>query len=77
MNGDDRYLRIAVAFARTTMAPGAQLCRACIDVLEVSGAGISVMTGEQAGPLFASNARMRELIGKNSLGIRLLEMPRW
>ena len=24
-----------------------------------------------------SNARMRELIGKNSLGIRLLEMPRW
>ena len=24
-----------------------------------------------------SNARMRELIGKNSLGIKLLEMPRW
>ena len=24
-----------------------------------------------------SNARMRELIGKNALGIRLLEMPRW
>jgi hypothetical protein len=59
VNGDDRYLRIAVAFARATMAPGAQLCRACIDVLEVSGAGISVMTGEQAGPLCASNARMR------------------
>jgi alkylation response protein AidB-like acyl-CoA dehydrogenase len=24
-----------------------------------------------------SNARMRELVGKNSLGIKLLEMPRW
>ena len=24
-----------------------------------------------------SNARMRELIGKNALGINLLEMPRW
>jgi len=24
-----------------------------------------------------SNARMRELIGKNALGIKLLEMPRW
>ena len=24
-----------------------------------------------------SNARMRELVGKNALGIRLLEMPRW
>jgi alkylation response protein AidB-like acyl-CoA dehydrogenase len=24
-----------------------------------------------------SNARMRELVGKNALGIKLLEMPRW
>jgi hypothetical protein len=59
VNGDDRYMRIAVAFARATMAPRAQLCSACIEVLDVSGAGISVMAGEQAGPLCASNARMR------------------
>ena len=24
-----------------------------------------------------SNGRLRELIGKNALGIKLLEMPRW
>lgn len=53
--------RIALAFARATTKPRARLCTACIEVLDVSGAGITVMAGEQAGPLCVSNERMRLL----------------
>ena len=53
--------RIALAFARATTRPRDRLCTACIEVLEVSGAGITVMAGEQAGPLCVSNERMRLL----------------
>ena len=57
MNGDDRLVRIAVAFARATATPWAGLCSACVDVLEVTGAGITVMAGGQPGPLCVSDAR--------------------
>jgi hypothetical protein len=58
---DERMMRIAVAFAKATTAPAARLCTACIDVLEVSGAGITVMGGDIAGPLCVSNDRMAVL----------------
>jgi hypothetical protein len=55
-------MRIAVAFARAvTRSPRAGLCDACVDVLEVSGAGITVMGGGQTGQLCVSGTRMAAL----------------
>jgi hypothetical protein len=36
-------------------------CSACIDVIKVSGAGITLMGGEQNGPVCVSDARMAAL----------------
>ena len=63
MSDDERLMRIAVAFARASATPLAGLCSACVDVLEVSGAGITIMAGEQTGPLCVSDARMAVLEG--------------
>ena len=60
MNGE-RSLRIAVAFARAVATPTSGLCTACVEVLDVSGAGITVMGGGQAGPLCVSSERMASL----------------
>jgi hypothetical protein len=57
----ERMMRIAVAFARSTATPNARLCGACLDVLHVSGAGITVMSVEQEGPLCASDDQMSVL----------------
>jgi hypothetical protein len=55
-------LRIAVAFAREAVkSPRARLCSACVDVLDVTGAGITIMGGGQAGPICVSNPRMAAL----------------
>jgi hypothetical protein len=56
---DDRTGRIAVALAREALrAPAGQLCRACVEVLAVSGAGITLMAGRQAGPICVSSSRV-------------------
>lgn len=48
--------RLAVAFAReTARASTGRLCTACVDVLCVTGAGITIMGGDQAGPICVSN----------------------
>ena len=58
----EQSVRIAVAFAReAAKSPAASLCAACVDVLGVTGAGITVMGGGQAGPLCVSNKRMAAL----------------
>ena len=58
----DQSLRIAVAFAReAAKSPEARLCSACVDVLDVTGAGITIMGGGQAGPICVSNPRMAAL----------------
>lgn len=58
----DQSLRIAVAFAReAAKSPEARLCSACVDVLDVAGAGITIMGGDQAGPVCVSNPRMAAL----------------
>ena len=45
----DQSLRIAVAFAReAAKSPEARLCSACVDVLDVTGAGITIMGGGQS-----------------------------
>jgi hypothetical protein len=62
MNRGDRATRFAVAFARgLTRSPAATLCSVCADMLEVSGAGITVMGGGQAGPVCVSSQRMSAL----------------
>jgi hypothetical protein len=55
-------LRIAVAFAReAAKSPEARLCSACVDVLAVTGAGITIMGGDHAGPVCVSSPRMAAL----------------
>ncbi len=58
----EQSTRIAVVFARAvTKSPKAGLCDACVELLLVSGAGISVMGGGQAGQLCVSSQRMADL----------------
>jgi hypothetical protein len=61
MSGE-QSTRIAVAFARAAAkSPPTGLCGACVDVLAVAGAGITVMSGGQAGPVCVSSQRMAAL----------------
>jgi GAF domain/ANTAR domain len=60
LNGE-QSMRIAVAFARAVTRSESGLCSACVDVLGVSGAGITVMSGDQTGPLCVSSDRMATL----------------
>ncbi len=53
----DQSSRIAVAFAReTAKSPTARLCTACVEVLEVTGAGITVLSGTDPGPICVSDS---------------------
>ncbi len=55
-------MRIAVAFARAvTKTPSEGLCSACVELLVVSGAGITVMGGTHSGPLCVSSQRVATL----------------
>lgn len=52
----DQSGRLAVAFARATARSStARLCTACVEVLSVTGAGITIMGGDQAGPICVSD----------------------
>ncbi len=58
----ERSARLAVAFAReTARSSTARLCTACVDVLGVTGAGITIMGGERAGPICVSDPRVATL----------------
>jgi hypothetical protein len=58
----ERTTRIALAFAReTSRSPTASLCNVCVEVLHVTGAGITVMGGEQAGPICVSTSSVAAL----------------
>ena len=55
-------MRIAVAFARQAAAtPPGTMCDACVDVLQVSGAGVTLMSGMNTGPVCSSGPRSRFL----------------
>jgi hypothetical protein len=56
----EQSTRIAVALGREA-ARSSSLCGVCVDVLVVSGAGITIMGGRQAGPVCVSNTRMAAL----------------
>jgi hypothetical protein len=54
--------RLAVAFAReTARSTTARLCTACVEVLSVTGAGITIMSGDQAGPICVSDPKVAAL----------------
>jgi hypothetical protein len=59
----EQSTRIAVAFAReAAKSPLSGLCGACVEVLMVSGAGITVMAGGgEGGPVCVSNQRIAVL----------------
>jgi hypothetical protein len=58
----EQVTRLAVAFAcETARAPVSRLCRVCVDVLGVTGAGITIMVGDHAGPICVSNPDMKAL----------------
>ena len=59
---DDRSSRLARAFARQVMRGSeGSLCGACVDVLDVSGAGITLLNGAHTGPVCVSNDRSAAL----------------
>ena len=54
--------RLALAFAReTARSTTARLCAACVEVLQVTGAGITIMGGDQAGPICVSDPSVAAL----------------
>lgn len=58
----EQSTRIAVAFAReTARSSTARLCTACVEVLLVTGAGITIMGGDQAGPICVSDPSVAAL----------------
>ena len=58
----EQSMRIAISFAREAAKSRRRgLCTACVDVLAVTGAGITLMGGDQAGPLCVSSAAIGEL----------------
>jgi hypothetical protein len=55
---DEQSMRIALALARAVAkSPNSALCRVCVEILAVSGAGITVMSGGHAGPMCVSGGR--------------------
>ena len=58
----DQSGRLALAFAReTARSSTSRLCTACIEVLDVAGAGITIMGGDQAGPICVSDSSIAAL----------------
>jgi len=58
----DQSGRLAIAFAReTARSSTARLCTACVEVLSVTGAGITIMGGDQAGPICVSDPSVAAL----------------
>ena len=58
---NDRAVRIGVAFAQQAGGGrSGRLCHACVDILQVSGAGVTLMSGRNSGPVCSSS----ELVGQ-------------
>ena len=58
----ERATRLAVAFAReAARAPSSRLCTVCAEVVAVTGAGITIMGSDHAGPICVSNPKVRAL----------------
>lgn len=58
----EQSARFALVLARAAAkSPNSALCKVCVEVLAVSGAGITVMSGGHAGPVCVSGDRMAVL----------------
>ena len=58
----ERIRRLATRFAQGTRAsPDSSLCATCVDILHVLGAGISIMSGHNSGPVCSSSDHVRRL----------------
>jgi hypothetical protein len=58
----ERWQQVAAAFAvATSDASAGRLCAVCVKVLDVDGAGITLMDGNQVGPLCVSGHGATEL----------------
>jgi hypothetical protein len=58
---NERAIRIGVAFGRQAgSSRSGRLCSACVDVLQVSGAGLTIMSGRNSGPVCSSS----DLVGQ-------------
>lgn len=58
----EQATRIAIAFARATVGTeSACLCSVCVELLAVTGAGITIMGGDQAGPICVSDQSVSAL----------------
>lgn len=59
---DERTRRITARFAPGFGdSRGASLCDRCVEILHVLGAGVSIMTGRNSGPVCSSSERVRQL----------------
>lgn len=58
----ERARRIAAQFAPGAGTPtDTSLCATCVEILHVTGAGISIMSGLNSGPVCSSSERVRRL----------------
>jgi ANTAR domain len=59
---DERAVRVALAFAgASSQAPQQRMCATCLDLLHVSGVGITLMSGTNSGPVCSTDGRVAEL----------------
>ena len=55
-------MRVAIAFARqVARSPDSKWCAACVEVLDVTGAGITLMGRAESGPVCVSNPQVAAL----------------
>ncbi len=58
----ERTQRIRARFAPGFGTPtGASLCEGCVEILQVVGAGVSIMSGRNSGPVCSSSEFVRQL----------------
>lgn len=58
----ERTARIAAWFTPGVgTPPNASLCDRCVEILRVHGAGVSIMSGHNSGPVCSSSGRVRQL----------------
>jgi hypothetical protein len=58
----ERTTRIAARFTPGVgTPPNPSLCDRCVEILDVQGAGVSIMSGHNSGPVCSSSGRVRQL----------------
>jgi len=58
----ERAVRIGIGFGRQAgSSRSTRLCSACVDILQVSGAGVTIMSGRNSGPVCSSSALVGQL----------------